>query len=231
MKITDLYGDIPIEPFAGRVVSRTIGVKADPIKVSTRAGRNLDEIVSINAVLSRTEVRTGEARQKIKWEKSNRRTRYSDGSVPVVYSSVDDETSIVERFHWAFDGIDEPEDYGPFYVRLEVLEIDFSGQIRDLTDKCPPCIELVHPNDYGSCIEIGRLAADDGVDGLLVPSARRTGGVNVPLFRGEHVGNVRNVKSVTVFADGFPESAMAHIEGKQFPAGREDVYSQVASTD
>ena len=48
---------------------------------------------------------------------------------------------------------------------------------------------LTHDSDYRFCNNLGIEAATSGLDGLLTPSARRTNGTNLPVFRRRAVSN------------------------------------------
>lgn len=72
------------------------------------------------------------------------------------------------------------------------------------------------------------MAADTNIelDAIVVPSARRHGGINVPIFRGDHVGAVTTVDGATVFVDD--ASCSASIQGNMFDPRAQDVFSIVS---
>ncbi len=109
-----------------------------------------------------------------------RRTRYSDGSFPVFYSSLEPETAEAEVKHWwtAFSGT--PEKPRTAYYRR--LECKFSGREKDLRVKASEWPGLVHESDYTFCNRLGAEAREQELDGLVAPSARHLG-ANVPIFR------------------------------------------------
>ena len=112
----------------------------------------------------------------------SRATRYSDGSYPVFYSALDPETAEAEIAHWFskdFGGRPQGQ-RSAYYQRFTCL---FEGEEKDLRDKQSEWPELVHDSDYTFCNRIGAEAVQLGLDGLVVPSARRENGSNQPVFR------------------------------------------------
>lgn len=111
-----------------------------------------------------------------------RATRYSDGSYPVFYSSLDSETAETEVAHWfrtSFAGT--PQDQrSAYYQRFTCL---FAGEEKDLRGKQSEWPDLVHESDYTLCNRIGAEAVRLELDGLVVPSARRESGSNLPVFK------------------------------------------------
>jgi len=109
-------------------------------------------------------------------------TRYSDGSYPVFYSSLDPTTAAAEVAHWfrkVFGGSPQGQ-RSAYYQRFTCL---FEGEEKDLRDKQSEWPELVHDSDYTFCNRIGAEAVRLELDGLVVPSARRENGSNLPVFK------------------------------------------------
>ena len=111
-----------------------------------------------------------------------RATRYSDGSYPVFYSSLDSETAETEVAHWFSKGFGgSPQGQrSAYYQRFTCL---FEGEEKDLRDKQSEWPDLVHDSNYTFCNRIGEEAVRLELDGLVVPSARRENGSNLPVFR------------------------------------------------
>ncbi len=107
-------------------------------------------------------------------------TRFSDGSFPVFYSSLEAETAEAEVAYWfrkVFAGTSARKRtayYQGFHCTFEGLE-------KDLRRKTMDWPELVHEKDYSFCNLLGAEAREKGIDGLIVPSARHEGS-NVPIF-------------------------------------------------
>ena len=109
-------------------------------------------------------------------------TRYSDGSYPVFYSSLDPKTAEAEVAHWfrkGFGGSPQGQ-RSAYYQRFTCL---FEGEEKDLRDKQSEWPELVHDSDYTFCNRIGAEAVRLELDGLVVPSARQENGSNLPVFK------------------------------------------------
>ena len=99
-------------------------------------------------------------------------TRYSDGSYPVFYSSLDPKTAEAEVAHWfrkGFGGSPQGQ-RSAYYQRFTCL---FEGEEKDLRDK----------QNYTFCNRIGAEAVRLELDGLVVPSARQENGSNLPVFK------------------------------------------------
>ena len=127
-------------------------------------------------------------------------TRYSDGSFPVFYSSLDSETAEAEVAHWfmkSFRG--RPASSRTAYYQR--FACSFEGTEKDLRKKRNDWPELVHSDDYTFCNQIGAEAVHLGLDGIVVPSARRESGSNVPVFRRQAVSNPRPRGMVMVAFD------------------------------
>ena len=109
-------------------------------------------------------------------------TRYSNGSYPIFYSSLDPETAMAEVAYWfrkGFGGSPQGQ-RSAYYQRFTCL---FEGKEKDLRDKQSEWPELVHDSDYTFCNRIGAEAVRLELDGLVVPSARRERGSNLPVFK------------------------------------------------
>lgn len=104
--------------------------------------------------------------------------RYSDGTWPVLYSGLEQETALQERaFHYR-RGISQGDQPTKRYWRL--FSATFRGLAKDLRPKADEWPQLT-ADDYSFCQEIGR-EVHDVLHGLIVPSARRPAGSNVPVF-------------------------------------------------
>ncbi|MFV8833356.1 RES family NAD+ phosphorylase [Aquisalimonas sp.] len=111
-------------------------------------------------------------------------SRYSDGTFPVWYASLDKDTTIAEtgyhmaRHELAVEGVNEVvvRERAVYTVHCRALLIDLS----DAGERHP---ELVHDHDYGYTQALGRRISHEGHPGLLAPSARHRGGINTVIFR------------------------------------------------
>lgn len=157
--------------------------------------QDLDEtqMEDMNALLkSRRIARNTEAfcdapfRRKRQLGGSGYRTRFSDGSFPVFYSATEAATAKAERLHWFRRDIGKPD--GPRTAYFRLFSCCFEGKYKDLTPKIAEWPELVG-EDYGFCNALGAESVKAGLKGLLAPSARRDGGVNVPVFARDAIGN------------------------------------------
>ncbi len=129
--------------------------------------------------------------------KRNRKpTRFSDGSFPVFYSSLDSETAEAEVRHWARTFLGDPEQPRTTYRWL--FRCSFDGVEKDVRPQIGTWPDLVHTSDYAFCNRLGAEAVRLRLDGLVTWSARRARGVNVPVFSRKSLSNPDKVRLVTV---------------------------------
>jgi len=128
-------------------------------------------------------------RPKPRLRKAGRRTRFSDGSFPVFYSSLDPETAEAEVRYWAPHFLGRPAGRRTAYFSR--FACDFNGTTKDLRSKKRAWPGLLHDSDYEFCNQLGAGAVRLGLDGLLTPSARRESGTNVPVFSRKSINNPR----------------------------------------
>ncbi len=124
-------------------------------------------------------------------------SRFSDGSFPVGYFSLEAETAEAEVRYWfckRFAG--KPSEHRTaWYSRFTC---DFRGHAKDLRPLQTMWPDLMHRDDYTFCNRLGAEAATEGLDGLLVPSVRRSSGTNVPVFARRALSNAREHSLVEV---------------------------------
>ena len=115
------------------------------------------------------------------------RTRFSDGSYPVFYSSLDPESAEAELEYRFPKFIGQPENHRTAYYQR--FSCTFEGTEKDLRPKLPDWPDLVHKSDYTFCNRLGAEAVEPGLDGLVTPSARKKAGVNAPVFKRQAISN------------------------------------------
>lgn len=222
MRIQKRFPSLPPETFKGKTVWRCIGrLKPDVDKLSSITAKTKEELAIIHSQITRVFMDLDDTRARMNWSVPSNPTRYSDGYTPVVYTATEVETAVTERFHWAFHGVSRVAGHS-YHVRLEVFEVEFDGSLKSLTPECPPCNQLVHPTDYKCCQEIGAMADKDSLDALSVPSARRSNGVNVPIFRETSVGKVVKVDGVSIVVTDTSSEAL--IGTSTFDPSPQDVF-------
>lgn len=103
-------------------------------------------------------------------------TRFSNGSIRICYTALDQPTAIAEKeYHVRKRG-------GAKRQRFRMYSGTFTGRAADLVPLLENWPDLVS-DDYSFCQLLGSEAADSGLDGLLAPSARNHGGINLPILR------------------------------------------------
>lgn len=138
------------------------------------------------------------------WRRRQRqltRTRFSDGTFPVFYASLEIQTSEAEVKHWLLHGLPElPTQPRTLYYYCQ-FKCDFKGTVKDLRPMLRQWPNLTHPTDYAFCIELGSEAVGMNLDALLTPSARRSCGTNVPIFKRGALSNVQEMEMVSLTID------------------------------
>ncbi|MFV2035041.1 MAG: RES family NAD+ phosphorylase [Halocynthiibacter sp.] len=114
-------------------------------------------------------------------------TRFSDGSFPVFYSALEPETAAAEIKYRVPKIVGTPN--RPRTVYYSRFSCDFDGSVKDLLSKHVDWHDLTHDSDYSFCNRLGAEAINTELDGLVVPSARRSGGVNLPVFKRRAISN------------------------------------------
>ncbi|MGH6901399.1 MAG: RES family NAD+ phosphorylase [Geminicoccaceae bacterium] len=109
-------------------------------------------------------------------------TRFSDGSLRVLYSSLEPETAELEVMHWYADAAIGGSRRVAYYNRFRCR---FRGSAADLRPRAGDWPFLIDDGDeaYARCQALAREAIELRVAGLLTPSARRADGTNLPVFR------------------------------------------------
>ena len=126
-------------------------------------------------------------RPKPQLQKAEHRTRFSDGTFPVFYSSLEPGTAESEMKFWFLKNVSKPtKPRTAYYSRYSCR---FDGSIKDLRPMHADWPNLTHDNDYGFCNRLGTEAVASDLDGLLTPSARKPNGTNLPVFRRRAVSN------------------------------------------
>ena len=118
--------------------------------------------------------------------------RFSDGMFSVLYSALDKKTAEAEACYWHcrlfVRGVKRQKK-----IHRVLFSCEFSGPTKDLRSfSCPKLIQDDDVADgYQFCRQLGREAVDEGLHGLLAPSARRQGGTNLPVFERKALSNLR----------------------------------------
>ena len=126
---------------------------------------------------------------RLKKKFRNHPSRFSDGSFPVFYSSLDLETAKAEirfRFFQKYGGA--PDKIRR--VHYQQLSCTFDGSEKDLRSKLAEWPDLTHDTNYALCNKLGAEARETGVDGLVTPSARHEG-TNLPVFNRKALSNAQ----------------------------------------
>lgn len=127
-------------------------------------------------------------------------TRFSDGSFPVLYGSMEAPTTEAEIKHWFSTRVSGRPTHArtAWYRRFSY---QFNGDVKDLRPQQTEWPDLTHDNDYRFCNQLGAEAVAASLDGLLAPSVRNTDGTNLPAFTRQAVSNFRKGGLVSITYD------------------------------
>jgi len=107
----------------------------------------------------------------------------------VFYSALEPETAAAEIKYWFVKFAGTPT--RPRTAYYSRVSFEFDGSVKDLRPKHEAWPELTHDNDndYRFCNSLGAEAVAAELDGLVTPSARRSDGTNLPVFRRRAISN------------------------------------------
>ena len=140
----------------------------------------------------------GPFQPKTRLRKKRYATRFSDGSFPVFYCSLEPATAEAEIKHWIAK-MGRPG--RPRTVWYLLFSCNFYGVVRDVRPMRALWPQLAHDSDYGFCNALGAEAVKAGLDALLAPSARKTEGTNLPVFARASIGDPERRALVAVTYD------------------------------
>ena len=119
--------------------------------------------------------------------KVENRTRFSDGAYSVFYSSLESETARAEVRHSFRKYAGKPtSSRTAYYSRFSCR---FDGSVKDLRPMHTAWPGLPHDSDYSFCNDLGAESVASDLYGLLTPSARRSDGTNLPVFKRRAISN------------------------------------------
>ena len=168
----------------------------DELQLDAESNDELQEILA--AVGYRTdldELCDGPFRPK---RRLRRKTRFSDGSFPVFYSSLDSATAEAEIRHWFPHVCGDPGTPRTAYYHR--FNCTFRGTEKDLRPKAAEWPGLVDKTDYTFCNQLGAEATQSGLARLVTPSARHDG-ANLPVFRRNAVSDPELIDVAAVTFD------------------------------
>ena len=135
-------------------------------------------------------------RRKVRFREQ---TRFSDGTLPVFYSSLEIDTAEAEIcFHFSKYVNNHTSPVRFFYQQFSCT---FDGIEKDLRSKSADWPELIHESDYDFCNRLGAEARKAQIDGLIAPSARRRNGANLPVFKRTAISNPESGDMVSLTLD------------------------------
>jgi RES domain-containing protein len=134
-------------------------------------------------------------------------SRFNDGERGAWYCAFDIETALAEvTFHKTV----EYAEIGYFQdsVSYQCMLADFTAQFPDLRgqEHYAGCLE---PASYVQSQQLAERLLDDGATGIIYPSVRRAGGINLACFRPALVGNVRKGAAYRLTWEGTPDPRVA----------------------
>lgn len=137
-------------------------------------------------------------------------SRYGDGSIAVWYGALEEDTAIHETcFHALRLELATGKDPRPVVRERAMYRVQANGLFVDLRGKQSEHPELVG-DDYAATQAIGKRAANQGMPGLIYPSARREDGECLAAFRADVLSDPALVYYLTYTID--PSAHTVRIE-------------------
>ncbi|KQV80894.1 hypothetical protein ASD15_13460 [Massilia sp. Root351] len=130
-------------------------------------------------------------------------SRFNDGERGAWYCAFDIDTALAEiAFHKTVEYAEI--DYFHDSVSYQCMLADFTAQFHDLrrTEEHADCLD---PASYVQSQRLAERLLEEGSTGVIFPSVRRAGGVNLACFRPALVGNVRKGAAYRLTWEGAPE--------------------------
>ena len=109
------------------------------------------------------------------------KTRFSDGTFPVFYSSLEAATAREEVRHWMPQFMGNPVDARTAYY--QEITCTFDGIEKDLREMVGKWPDLINKADYDFCNKLGAEAVNSNVDAFVTPSVRRASGLESANFQ------------------------------------------------
>jgi hypothetical protein len=147
--------------------------------------------------------------------------RFGDGSYPVYYSALEEDTCAEEvKYHLEKKIAADGGVRLPFPRFYSLLVCDFEGTALMLCGQEGKYPDLVSPTEQGYpfCQRLAASARADHVDGFVTPSARRQGGVCAPVFVLDALSNPRIVATIRLLLDD------EHTTYEQLPSPRVETH-------
>ncbi len=124
---------------------------------------------------------------KAKPNLKSEQTRFSDGTIRVFYSAIESATVQEEVRYWYAKPL--LSGHSPRVVFYQLLTCQFDGRVTDLRPHLGSMPYLTADDGYEECNKIGREVVSIKLAGLLTPSARKTTGTCLPVFRRESLSS------------------------------------------
>lgn len=134
------------------------------------------------------------------------RTRFTDGSIPVLYTAMASETAQAEMLHWL------PKDGAEFVFQL--IAIDFCGRYKNLLQlEVMPAHLTGEPEDgaYEACLAVTLAATSERLDAFQTPSARHLSGICFPILTRVSVHLLRPIGRISFRRDAVGQWAAAAV--------------------
>lgn len=119
------------------------------------------------------------------------KSRFSDGSHPVLYSALDRATSESEVRYWFTKNVIKDPLHCVHYY--DFFSFRYVGHTIDLRPMLSTWPNLTHSHDYTFCNRLGAEAVAAHLEGFVAPSARHPGGSCLPVFARRAVSSPRRI--------------------------------------
>lgn len=127
------------------------------------------------------------------------KSRFSNGSFPVFYTSLESQTADAEIKHWVPIILGKTKNPRTIFYRR--IRCKFNGLVKDLRSKQGDWPNLTHDSSYCFCNRLGTEARESNIDAFLTPSVRKRNGTNLPIFKRDAINDPELIEWVSVTYD------------------------------
>ncbi len=151
-------------------------------------------------------------------QKSNFQSRFTDGTYPIWYGSIDQETTFYETaFHWHRTIIEDIhyDDERPIIINRSLFSVNCNAMLIDLRKATKQIPELTQKEleFYEVTQSIGKKLYEQGQSGLYTYSARKPKGENIAVYNKKILSNPEHIKNVKYTYD-FKRSKIQVVDKK-----------------
>ncbi len=128
-------------------------------------------------------------------------SRFSDGTYGVFFAGRELDTAVMEsKYHQEL--FLRATAQGPVELDMRASGVDLAGDLHDLSGRQSDYADIHAENDHRASRRLAAALREDGSNGLVYDSVRRTGGQCAAVFRPRVLSRVRRTRHLCFVWDG-----------------------------